>query len=372
MFLRLISLLTLPIFLLVGANPVQAPMTADFQYFTPAGDMSSHIRFVPEVTEPLHGIYIASSTANSSVMNETMDRLASLKGNLVVIDVQTGGGRLAYPSRLETSLAIGNSGEVLTDMPGLVTQLHDKGFYVAARYVLFKNAFLAKAKPEWTLKKKGTNQPFNNRDGAIWLDPTHPELKNYLSDISLEISEAGFDEVQFDYVRFPEGGRGGAIYYSFTEDKTLTRDQAITAAVQEIAEKLHNKGVNVGLDIFGIVVWDNVSWKLIGQNISELAAYVDVLYPMAYPSHFGPGWGGHKNPGDEPYFFTQETAKKFMEQTAHTSVKIRPWLQGFAMNTSRFGPQYIKDQIRALSDIGINEYAVWNASNNYAATFRAL
>ena len=94
-------------------------------------------------------------------MVEITDRLTSLKGNLVVIDVQTSGGRLAYPSQLETSLALGNSGEVFTDMPSLVTQLKSKGYYVVARYVLFKNG-LAKAKPEWTLKK-GTDRPFYNR-----------------------------------------------------------------------------------------------------------------------------------------------------------------------------------------------------------------
>jgi hypothetical protein len=96
------------------------------------------------------------------------------------------------------------------------------------------------------------------------------------------------------------------------------------------------------------------------------------MYPMPYPSHFGYGWGGHKNPADEPYFFVQETTKKFLEQTKGSGVKIRPWLQGFHMRETKYGPNYIKEQIRALTDIGIDEFSVWNARNVYGVTFKAL
>ncbi|MBI2453741.1 hypothetical protein HYV58_01015, partial [Candidatus Peregrinibacteria bacterium] len=175
-----------------------------------------------------------------------------------------------------------------------------------------------------------------------------------------------------DYVRFPEGGKGGYIGYSFTGDDVLTRDQAITQFVGELSGELHSLGVKTSVDVFGIVVWDNVSWKIIGQNIHELGKVADFIAPMPYPSHFGPGWGGHRNPADEPYFFVQETTRKFIEQTYDTPAKIRPWLQGFAMRVSRYGPNYIKDQIRALADIGINDFTIWNARNDYRMSFPAL
>ena len=95
------------------------------------------------------------------------------------------------------------------------------------------------------------------------------------------------DEIQFDYVRFPEGGKGGYVGYSFTGDSAMTRDQALTSFVAEISESLHAMGVKTSVDVFGIVVWDNVSWKVIGQNVTELAKHVDAIYPMPYPSHFG-------------------------------------------------------------------------------------
>lgn len=326
----------------------------------------------PDIAAPLHGIYITSQNAGNAGGEAIMDEFAKIGGNLIVFDVQDSAGKFAYPSNVQISHEIGNRKDQIPDLAVAVKKMHEKGFYVTARFVLFKNGFLAAKKPQWTLKRKGTNSTFVSRDGPIWLDPGNPELKAYLIEISQEIALAGVDEIQFDYVRFPEGGQGGYIGYSFTGDATNTRDQVMTNTVAEIANEIHYLGVKVGLDIFGIVVWDNVSWKVIGQNIAELAKYVDVLYPMPYPSHFGPGWGGHANPADEPYFFVQETTKKFVEQTLGTGVKIRPWLQGFAMRVTNYGSNYIREQVRALNDMGIDEFTIWNAANNYAISFRGL
>lgn len=338
----------------------------------PFSFFSAHAASVPELNVPLHGIYLTSQTVGSQQSEALIDELAKLGGNLIVFDIQDAAGRFAYPSNIPLSIELDNRKDQIKNLSETVQKLHEKGFYVAARFVLFKNGYIAKRKPAWVLKRKGGKSAFISRDGPIWLDPGNPELQEYLIDIGREVAFAGVDEIQFDYVRFPEGGKGGYIGYTFTGDDVFTRDQAITDFVSKISEELHYLGTKVSLDIFGIVVWDNVSWKVIGQNIGELAKYVDALYPMPYPSHFGYGWGGHKNPADEPYFFVQETTKKFLEQTKDTDVKIRPWLQGFRMRVTQYGPNYIKEQIRALTDIGIDEFAVWNARNDYGVTFKAL
>lgn len=301
-----------------------------------------------------------------------MDEFKARGGTMIVFDIQSNGGRLAYPSQIPLSIELKNRQNQIPDLIAAVKLLHDKGFYAVARFVLFKNAFLARAKPEWTLKARGTSRVFSNRDGAIWLDPGNPELGDYLREIARELALAGVDEVQFDYVRFPEAGKGGYIGYSYTGEKEFTRDQAMTNFVVSVRPVIKEFGTKLSVDMFGIVVWDNVSWKLIGQNVSELAKHVDAIYPMPYPSHFGYGWGGHRNPGDEPYFFVQETVKKFIGQAGAGNAQIRPWLQGFAMRTSKFGPSYIEEQIRAAADIGVKNFSVWNASNNYWATLEAL
>lgn len=327
---------------------------------------------VPEIHAPLHGIYLTSQIVASKQGEALIDEFAKLGGNLIVFDIQDANGRFAYPSNVPLSIELDNRKDQIKNLSETVRKLHEKGFYVAARFVLFKNSFLAKRKPAWTLKKRGGKSAFVSRDGPIWFDPGNPELREYLIDIGREVALSGVDEIQFDYVRFPEGGKGGYIGYTFTGDKKFTRDQALTDFVSEISKELHYLGTKVSVDVFGIVVWDNISWKVIGQNIAELAQHVDALYPMPYPSHFGYGWGGHRNPADEPYFFVQETTKKFLEQTAGSGVKIRPWLQGFQMRVTKYGPNYIKEQIRGLTDIGIDEFSVWNARNEYGVTFKAL
>lgn len=347
-----------------------------FLAFFPFNFFSEEAVALPKYELPLAGIYLTSQTVASKQGENLIDEFAKRGGNMIVFDIQSSGGRLAYPSKLPLSIEFDNRQTQIPDLAETVERLHQKDFYVVARHVLFKNGFLAKKKPAWTLKRRGTNRPFWSHDGPIWLDPGNEELKRYLIDIGHELAEAGVDEIQFDYVRFPEGGRGGYIGYSFTGDKQYSRDIAMTNFVSEIAYELHELGVAVSVDVFGIVVWDNISWKVIGQNIAELSKHVDAIYPMPYPSHFGYGWGGHKNPADEPYFFVQETTKKFLEQTkdekGNPRTKIRPWLQGFAMRVSRFGPQYIKEQIRALTDIGVDEFSVWNARNDYRMTLKAM
>lgn len=327
----------------------------------------------PPVLPPQHlkGIYLTVQTIASPRGDELIDQFKERGGNMIVFDIQSG-GQLAYPSTVPLSIELDNRLEMIPDLPALVRKLHDKNFYVVARFVLFKNGFLARKKPQWALKTKGTQRVFANRDGQVWLDPANPDLKNYLIDISRELAFNGADEIQFDYVRFPEGGKGGYIGYSYTGQGTSTQERTITNFIAQAADSIHDLHAKVSVDMFGIVVWDNISGRLIGQNVAQLAQHVDAIYPMPYPSHFGPGWGGHRNPADEPYFFVQETTKKFIEQAVGTQAQIRPWLQGFAMGVSIFGPNYIKEQIRALTDINTNSFAVWNAANNYWATLQAL
>lgn len=335
------------------------------------GFSSEPAQLLPPPPPPLQGIYLTAATLGGATGVQMLDKLASSGGNMVVFDIQSG-GKFAYPSNAAASQELGASADVIKDLPALVAQIHERKLFAVARFVLFKNGYLAAKRPAWTLKAKGTVRPFSNRDGAIWLDPSNEELLEYYRDIVRELVVAGVDEVQFDYVRFPEAGAGGAIGYNFEKDKELDRDAAITAAVKLLAEEVHYLGAKVSVDVFGIVVWDDISWRLIGQNVSALARYVDAIYPMPYPSHFGPGWGGHSNPADEPYFFVQETTKKFLAEMAGSGAVVRPWIQGFAMAASNFGTGYIKEQIRALRDIGVNEYSIWNASNNYQYSWGAI
>lgn len=317
------------------------------------------------------GVYFTASTAVNSRGLDLAQQIKNKGSSIIVVDMQYGGGRLAYPSKIPLSVKLGNTGNLIKDPYKLVADFHNQGYYVIVRYVLFKQWHLTHAKPEWSLKNKWNDKPFTSQGGLTWLDPGNPELKRYLTDVILEITDFGFDEIQFDYVRFPEAGRGGKIYYTFTGDPQKTRDQVITDFVKEISEILHFISVPVSLDLFGIVVWNDLDWRLIGQNVPELAKHVDYLSPMPYPSHYSPGFLGCRNPAVCEYKIVKETMEKFLMQTYETGVRMRPWVQGFAMKVPRFGPRYIESQVKALRDIGIDQFLIWNASNNYWAVFKA-
>lgn len=323
------------------------------------------------VPTKMAGIYLAANTLVSKKGEFLVSELIKNGGNTIVVDVQAG-SKLSYPSTLPLSLELGNVGKQVLDMRAAIEKLHQKNMYVVGRFVLFKSQFLAALKKEWTLKDKRTGKPFANREGAIWLDSGNPELIAYYADICRELAELGFDEIQFDYVRFPEAGKNGYIGYTYTGMENTTREQTIVNAVTTLGQALHDKGVKVSIDVFGIIVWDKVSGPIIGQNITALAPHVDAIYPMSYPSHFGPGWGGHKNPGDEPYFFNYETTKKFVEQTAGSGAQIRPWLQGFVYRTAKFDSEYVFQEIKAVTDLGLSQFVVWNAANNYPYVFKAF
>ncbi len=330
---------------------------------------------IPEISrtvapKSMKGIYLTAATMAGKNSNAITDKLVAVGGNTVVMDVLFG-GKLAYPSQIPLSQELENTSKIIPDMTEVVRKLHEKNIYVVGRFVLFKNSYLANRKKEWTLKDKKNGRPYSNREGAIWLDSSNPELLSYYADVCKELAKFGFDEIQFDYVRFPEGGKNGYSSFTYTTAETRNHEQAIEDAVAKLAAVLHSNGVNVGVDVFGIIVWDKVSGPIIGQNPTALASLVDSIYPMAYPSHFGPGWGGHKNPGDEPYFFNYETNKRFIEKTAGTGVSIRPWLQGFSYRSSNFGVNYIRDEISAINDLKLEQYISWNAANNYQYTFGA-
>jgi len=122
----------------------------------------------------------------------------------------------------------------------------------------------------------------------------------------------------------------------------------------------------LSLDVYGVIVWNNEYDSMsTGQKVACLGPYVDVVYPMVYPSHFGPGFGGFANPGDEPYYFVAESLKLFNKYLEGTNTEVRPWLQAFAWRVNNYGQWYVDEQVKATNDQGWKGYALWNAGNNY-------
>ena len=318
------------------------------------------------------GIYLTAYSAGSTHAEDILKKLQQSGGNLVVVDFKETDGHLYYQTQNEINKKVGgNNRLIFKDPQAFIKSAHEKGITVVARVVCFKDELMAVKKPEWAIHDFNGNL-WRSPEGQSWLDPSLPAVQDYVISVAEEVAKLGVDEIQFDYVRFPTQGKVGQANYSFDE-KVVQKYEIIRDFLKKAGETLHPLGVKVGIDVYGVVAWnggyDSVST---GQKIEELAPYVDAIYPMVYPSHFGPGFAGHKNPANEPYFFVQESLKQFQKLIAGTSVELRPWLQGFRLRVTNFGPAYVQKQVDATYDLGLFSFVVWNAGNNYDSAWGAM
>jgi hypothetical protein len=254
----------------------------------------------------------------------------------------------------------------------LTQDLHAQGFTVTARLVCFKDDHLVIARPDL-----GVHLPngklYTDRKGGRWADAYQPEVRLYNQLIAERAALSGVDEVQFDYIRFPAEGAAKDAVYPLAEKNGWSKVDVINNYLKETRARIKQYGVSIAVDIFGVTAWQSRKDSAnLGQDIQQMAKYIDVLSPMLYPSHFHNGYDGFAHPGSEPYYFINSGIKRTQALLSNEAVAIVPWLQGFNMRSPNFGPSYITAQVKACQDAGVNRYLFWNANNNYETTFTAL
>jgi hypothetical protein len=249
------------------------------------------------------------------------------------------------------------------DISGLLKSFKEKGIYCIGRIVVFKDNPLAMAKPDLAVNTKNDTLWYD-RENLAWVDPNQKEVWDYNIEIAIEAARLGFDEIQFDYVRFPDT-KG----LKFSMDNTeVNRVKAISGFISEAKRRLQPYNVFLAADIFGYVFW-NLNDTFIGQRIEELAQNLDYLSPMLYPSGFQFGIPGYRLPVAYPYEIIYLTLKRGQDRTHLPSVRFRPWLQAFrdyAFDKRHFREKEIKDQIRAAETFGSHGWMLWNPQNKYS------
>lgn len=314
--------------------------------------------------ESLRGIYVTAHTISTDRFWELMDTMQASGGNAVVMDIELGGGQLAFIPESAYLASINPGSTKLSNLKAIIKELHRRDIYVIARQVVFNDPYTVARKPEWGVHYKG---------GALydyrWLDASHPEVQTYNLAITREVAEFGFDEIQYDYIRFPDSYHYGLdYYYDETQQERWEIINDYLAKAHEITQEYE---IDLGMDVFGATIYGDLDWTLVGQYIPEVAKNVDVIYPMTYPSHISPGYNGFYNPYGDPYSFVQDAISKFIA-AANGNAEIRTWVQGFAMKMYNYGPWVIEEQVRATYDAGANDFVIWNASNNYAVSWSSL
>ncbi|WP_313639046.1 putative glycoside hydrolase [Paenibacillus sp.] len=336
-------------------------------------DSQSMLHADPQPGAPkVKGIYVTAYSAGGERMEKLLSLLDQTELNSMVIDIKDDAGYITYKTDNPELQKLGNPQPFIGDINKLMERLNKHDVYPIARIVVFKDSILAKKNPQLS---------FVNADGSVWknkggdsfVNPYNEDVWKYNVDIAKEAVKLGFKEIQFDYVRFPEGFEKRADTLKYTKSSD-SRVDIISNFVNYAKAELAPLGVRVSVDIFGYAA--SAPAKGIGQDFVKISKNVDVISPMVYPSHYSTGWFGVKEPDLDPYATIKgsmvDTHKKLDPLGSYKPI-IRPWIQDFTASWLgsghyiKYGKKQVEDQIRALKDENVEEFLLWNANNRYTS-----
>jgi hypothetical protein len=317
----------------------------------------------------VRGLYVNRWAALGQKMWQLIDVAKTTEVNALSLDVKDDRGFVLYRSRVKLAQEIGadtNRPMRAERLRAVLDTMRAHGIYPIARIVVAKDPLLASRKLEWAIRQKAdTSKPWLDRKGNPWLDPHRKEVWQYAVDLAKEAVDLGFSEVQFDYMRFPD-------------DKRLVQDAAFPLAAGRVrAQVIRDQlafaraqlaplGVPVTGDVFGLTATDTTDMG-IGQRWEMFVDQLDVVLPMAYPSHYAPGTYGLAVPNAHPYTVIDNTlkdAKRRSAAVAHAA-KIRPWYQDFTLGPPHYYASQVRAQIKAGYDNGVEGWMLWNPGSRY-------
>ena len=327
----------------------------------------------PTVTLSPHTVKAAYLTyygvADKGIRERVFSLLDRTELNSVVIDVKGDRGLIPYRTTVPAALEAGALGPVIMkDFDQLLAELKGRHVYTIARIVAFKDNILASAHPELAVIDTRTGKPWIDNEKLAWVDPTREEVWDYLIAVAKEAALKGFDEIQFDYVRFPTDGKLAAAKYS----KPITpqvRIETIAGFLAKARKVLGPTGVFIAADVFGYTAFNDNDTD-IGQRIEDMAPHLDYFSPMVYPSGYHMGIPGFRNPVSHSYEIVRESVRLTRKRTEGMPVQVRPWLQDFrdyAFDKRIFGVGEIQAQVRGAEEAGATGWMLWNPRNDYTA-----
>ncbi len=318
------------------------------------------------------GIYVSGPIAGNARMDELIELVDTTELNAMVIDIKNDDGRVTYKMDSDTLASqIGAGINYVSDIKELVQRCKEKNIYLIARVVAFKDPYLAQQRPELAVRTKN-GDIFYDKSGLAWVNPYNREVWDYLIEIGSQAAEAGFDEVQFDYIRFSTDLKTDKMDFG-PEAEEQSKTDVITEFTQYAYDKLSAEGVYVSADVYGTIIDSKIDQDIVGQNFVDMASHLDYICPMVYPSHYANGVYGIPVPDAQPY----DTVKAAMQAAAKQLEKIpeenratgRVWIQSFTASWVEghisYGPKQIRDQIQGAHDAGFDEWILWNAAVKY-------
>jgi len=286
--------------------------------------------------------------------------------NAIVVDVKNEYGSTSFLTSFEQANSYGaHEDRTNRNIQKFIQRMREKNIYTIARVVTFKDELQAVNNPEYAIKRESNASIWRNHDNMAWVDPFDTRSHDYTIQIAEEAAKVGFDEINFDYIRFP--AKKGLLLAK--ENTQENRVKAIETFLDTAAQRLQKYGVFISVDTYGNTCWSKND-NGIGQTIASLAAHADYLAPMLYPSGFANGSFYFDYPADHPYAVIYRSVKH-IEDKIETK-RVRPWLQYFKDYNEKRRPYErfeIQEQIRATDEAQTNGWMFWSPSSKYHFSF---
>jgi hypothetical protein len=310
----------------------------------------------PPVPTEIRGVHVTMALAS---IPGKVDEFAALEGlNTIELDVKDENGEVAFHGRAPTLAKQVGSAMRYYDPVKVARKVHSQGIYLIGRVVCFEDPILAEQRPDMAIQSSGGGV-WRNDAGLGWTNPYDKRVWDYNLAIAKAAARAGFDEIQFDYVRFPSDGPIESAVFPGQKKEAM----AITIArwAHYATTRLRPMGIRVSLDVFGLSATRDLG---IGQSPRRLAKIVDAIYPMVYPSHYGSGEYGLNSPVSVPGRTVGRSLRDFRRQMKRGKAQLIPWLEDFSFTGSPT-LEHVQDQIYAARRWKSGGFLLWNAAGVY-------
>jgi len=366
-------------------NSVASPEISEAAGEAPKPEAVKHIK----TPKPLKAIYMTSWVAGTRDLRANMVKLIEeTELNSLVIDVKDYTGRIAFEVSEPLLKAIGSEEIRIPDLKDFLKDLHDKEIYTIGRITVFQDPYLAKTRPDLAVKRASDGGVWKDYKGLSFTDPGSKEVWDYHVTLAKEAYAIGFDELNFDYIRFPSDGPMSDIAFPWSGNRA--KADVLEDFFAYLQNGMKGTGARLSADVFGITT-TNTDDLNIGQVLEKTAPYFDFISPMVYPSHYPPHFIGLSNPAAEPYkvvnYSISEAVKRLIATTTPVKAKgsilisttttpllyskkvfdinkLRPWLQDFDLGAI-YTPEMVQAQMRAVYDSGLDSWMLWDAANTY-------
>ncbi|MDQ3996115.1 MAG: putative glycoside hydrolase, partial [Gemmatimonadota bacterium] len=299
-------------------------------------------------------------------MKKLMAFVDTTELNGLVVDMKDEFG-LNYRSADSTVRRNAGTGRgTVPNVKALLDTLHAHNIFVIARIVTFKDPVAAAVNPNWQIRTTN-GSTWRDEKGHAWVNAYNKDVWEYNLKVAEELTRLGFDEIQWDYIRFPEPYKR-LPQQVFPGANGVSKPNALAAFLKVAKERLNKLGVRSTADVFGFVTTVRAPLE-IGQHWEKLAPVTDVLLPMCYPSHYPRGTWGIPRPNAEPYKILKIAIDSARVRNQEIGIKkpehVRPWIQAFSLGQPKYDASHIREQKRAIYDAGFDGWILWHPGSNY-------